>query len=218
MAKKFSFGSILGATARAADQAMRAASREREKQRKQSEKLLAKMESEQRKIRAKQEEERIIADYQSRGYVYVTVKSLDKYIKGASMPESLFDEMQTATMKGASKVFIHQTTLDEMDEKLAEYKAKERKLHQCSTLNDKGVAYEKEDKINLAIKCYEKNIESDYPATHSFKRLMILYRKGKDYDNELRVINRALDVFESTHPFHEEAETRKNKVLEIMQK
>ena len=47
----------------------------------------------------------------------------------------------------------------------------------------------------MAIKTYEKNIESDFPAHHSHKRLMVLYRKNKDYENELRVIKRAVEVF-----------------------
>lgn len=105
---KFSFGNVISAAAKAADRAAKAASREQDKQRKQAEKLRIKLENEQRKIYAKQAELRQIVDYESRGYVFVTVKSLEKYIHGAIISESLFDDMQNATMRGASKIPVNQ--------------------------------------------------------------------------------------------------------------
>lgn len=80
-------------------------------------------------------------------------------------------------------------------EKLNEYKLIQKQLKSCVSLNNKGIEYEKSGNIKLAIKTYEKNILNDYPAHHSHKRLMVLYRKNKDYVNELRVIERALEVF-----------------------
>ena len=53
----------------------------------------------------------------------------------------------------------------------------------------------KEDMINEAIAVYEKAIIPQLPATHPYDRLMILYRKKKDYDNEIRIIKIAISVF-----------------------
>lgn len=66
----------------------------------------------------------------------------------------------------------------------------------CAELNNTGMFLEKEGRIDEAIDVYEKNISGNcYPATHSFDRLMILYRKRKDYDNEIRVIQKAIKIF-----------------------
>lgn len=155
-------------------------------------------------------EQQRINDFASRGYVFVTVKSLEKYI--AVIDTNLLSEMNNATMSGCSKMFVHKDTLEVMENKLKAHKEKNKKLSQCASLNNKGMAYEEEGKISLAIKTYEKNIQSDCPAHHSFKRLMILYRKNKDYENERRVILRSLEVF----PGCQEYIDRLNKVEKLV--
>jgi tetratricopeptide (TPR) repeat protein len=61
--------------------------------------------------------------------------------------------------------------------------------------NIKGIKYEKEGKVNLAIKLYEKNISENFEGSHPYNRLAIIYRKQKDYQNEIRVLNKAVEVF-----------------------
>lgn len=69
-------------------------------------------------------------------------------------------------------------------------------LFKATELNNKGIALEKEGKIDEAIAVYEQNIAGDcYPAHHSFDRLIILYGKRKDLDNKRRVLLRAIEVF-----------------------
>lgn len=68
-------------------------------------------------------------------------------------------------------------------------------LDECTRNNNKGINLEKDGKIDQAIEVYERNIVLRYPATHSYWRLIKLYRKEKDYNNELRIINIAIDVF-----------------------
>ena len=84
-------------------------------------------------------------------------------------------------------------------EQLSHIQAENRKrgtaLQHCVELNNRGIAYEKMGKIEDAIATYEINISIGYTAHHAYKRLMILYRKQKDYHNERRVIIRALEVF-----------------------
>lgn len=67
---------------------------------------------------------------------------------------------------------------------------------------------EKEGMIDEAIAVYEKSILSKIPATAPYDRLMILYRKKKDYDNEIRIIKEAISVFMS------ENERRAGRVIE----
>lgn len=84
-------------------------------------------------------------------------------------------------------------------EQLSHIQAENRKrviaLQHCVELNNRGISYEKMGKIEDAIATYEINITLGYSAHHAYKRLMILYRKQKDYHNERRVILRALEIF-----------------------
>ena len=55
--------------------------------------------------------------------------------------------------------------------------------------------YEKEQEISNAIKYYELCIQSNFEGSHPYNRLAILYRKQKDYNNEIRVIEQAISIF-----------------------
>jgi len=49
--------------------------------------------------------------------------------------------------------------------------------------------------VQKAIKEYERYVESRQAKDAPYKRLCVLYRKSNDYDNEVRVIETAIDVF-----------------------
>lgn len=80
--------------------------------------------------------------------------------------------------------------------------------NESSRLIKLGIDLEKEGMINEAIAIYEKAIIPQLPATHPYDRLMILYRKKKDYDNEVRIIKIAISVF------MKENERRAGRVIE----
>lgn len=62
--------------------------------------------------------------------------------------------------------------------------------------NDKRIKLEKQGYIAKAIAIYEENIKGDcYLAIHPFNRLLVLYRKAKDYENEKRVAEKAISLF-----------------------
>ena len=71
----------------------------------------------------------------------------------------------------------------------------EKNLAQTANMNMSGIDLEKQGDIAGAIKIYEENIALRVPATHAYNRLMILYHKAKDYENEARVIRIAIEVF-----------------------
>ena len=52
--------------------------------------------------------------------------------------------------------------------------------------------------VQKAIKEYERYVEAKQPKDAPYKRLCILYRKANDYDNEVRVIKTAIEVFDGT--------------------
>src|ERR1051326_2333258 len=55
---------------------------------------------------------------------------------------------------------------------------------------------EEDDDVNKAVRFYEQNIKEDYADKISFERLMIIYRKQKEYKEELRGIKRGIEVFQ----------------------
>ena len=62
-------------------------------------------------------------------------------------------------------------------------------------LNNRGIQQEKDGQIDDAIATYEECIQIGYPAHHAYKRLMVLYSKRGDKENELRVTKLAVDKF-----------------------
>lgn len=133
------------------------------------------------------------------------------------LPPDLFMELNKLSLQGTC-AHITTSTIIELDRRLAERKAKDKALSDCARLNNKGKEYEKAGKITLAIRTYEKNIAGNcYPATHSFDRLMVLYRKQKEYDKELAVIEKALMVFD-IEDLLSKYKKRKQKVMELINK
>lgn len=63
--------------------------------------------------------------------------------------------------------------------------------------NLKGIELEKLGKVNEAIELYEKNIEENFDGNHPYDRLATIYRKNKDFKNEIRVLEKAIYVFEN---------------------
>ena len=93
-------------------------------------------------------------------------------------------------------------TIDESKFKLMQVKkdayekAKER-VTTTVALNNKGTEQEKSGDEESAIATYEECIKTGYPATHAYDRLLVLYRKRKDYINEKRICQLAIDTFKN---------------------
>lgn len=68
--------------------------------------------------------------------------------------------------------------------------------------NDEARLAEQEGDLSKAVKLYEQNIKEDYADEFAFDRLMIIYRKQKDYRDELRVIKRGIELFEENMKDH----------------
>ena len=83
-----------------------------------------------------------------------------------------------------------------MKSKFDKYQEKQRALELCAELNNKGIELEKAGEIDKAIEVYELNIAGKcYPARHAFNRLLVLYRKNKNYKAEKKVCQKALKLF-----------------------
>ena len=172
-------------------------------------------------IKSEAAEKKALLDKYGRGNVIdlgngmVRVKKdpfVKKYMQGAILSDDIFwmDEDE------AGYITIPQSVIDDHEARRKERNEKDKKLARCVTLNNKGIALEKVGKISAAIKVYELNIadKTPYPAMHAFDRLMILYRKQKDYTNEIRVIQKAIQVF----PKDQKYKDRLIKALELANK
>jgi tetratricopeptide (TPR) repeat protein len=93
------------------------------------------------------------------------------------------------------KVKEKQSSFNELDMLKNENKIIQEGLEKTASRNNSGIVLEKDGKIDEAIKVYEENVNDNVVATHSYDRLMIIYRKRQDYKNEIRIINIAMDVF-----------------------
>ncbi|HUS02782.1 MAG TPA: hypothetical protein VMY77_13685 [Chitinophagaceae bacterium] len=82
------------------------------------------------------------------------------------------------------------------------------------TIEEADDAEENED-IPLAIKDYEEAIKSNPLLEKAYDRLMILYRKEKDYKKELGLINSGIKAFET---FYRSKKSGSKKIAEISKK
>ena len=60
-----------------------------------------------------------------------------------------------------------------------------------------GKRLEKEGKVLKAKALYEANISEDFQGSFPYRRLAILYRKRKSIEEEIRVLEKAVSVFQS---------------------
>lgn len=63
--------------------------------------------------------------------------------------------------------------------------------------NLRGIQLEKEDKIEEAIELYEENIKENFDGNHPYDRLAVIYRKQRRIEDEIRVLEKAIWVFEN---------------------
>lgn len=135
-----------------------------------------------------------------------TVVHIDEFYQyhTISIPENIRDKMDDAIFRGEEYIEIPDYILREIEETTAKRKTEYRRLNECCARNNNGIAFEKAGHIDAAIAEYEENIKGGYRALHSYNRLMILYRKRKDYDNEIRVIDYSIEVFSGDDRFNGE--------------
>jgi hypothetical protein len=116
-------------------------------------------------------------------------------IAGTELGKKLFRIYIRARSNNFNNVVLKKTDYKDFLKLKAARESEDYGLNNTARLNNEGIAFEKSGKIEQAINIYESNIKIGYPATHSYERLMILYHKRKDFENEKRVIEIAIQVF-----------------------
>ena len=64
-------------------------------------------------------------------------------------------------------------------------------------LNQLGIKLEKEGKTGEPIAIYESLLDDNFEGSHPYDRLAIIYRKQKKKDEVIRVLEKAIYVFEN---------------------
>ena len=59
-----------------------------------------------------------------------------------------------------------------------------------------GKVYEKTDQINEAEKLYQKNVMAGDEGRHPYERLAVIYKKQKRIEDEIGILNHAIDFFQ----------------------
>ena len=62
--------------------------------------------------------------------------------------------------------------------------------------NLKAIELEKAGEIEKAIALYEENITEGFKGNHPYDRLATIYKNQIDLDNEIRVLEKAIIIFE----------------------
>ncbi len=138
---------------------------------------------------------------------------IKKYKDKYSIPENVDAEKEDdkgeelkPTIEISLDDFYHGGTKEEFQRKFEEVQARNREWQeQFSTImhhQGKGIELEKEKDIDGAISEYKQAIACGESATlispnnylHSMERLMVLYRKQKDYNSEIAIIEKAIQV------------------------
>ena len=64
--------------------------------------------------------------------------------------------------------------------------------------NLKAIEYEKKGNIEGAISLYEKNVDEDFQGTHPYERLSQLYLDSGKKEDLIRILEKAIIVFEGS--------------------
>jgi hypothetical protein len=133
------------------------------------------------------------------------------------MTKAEFERLEDSILAGHQAEFSDQE-ISAMELRLINKKEKDDLLFRTADRNSRGIKAEAEKNTELAIKLYEENIADGYPATHSYNRLLILYRRTHRYENELRIIDHAKEVFKNDVAMQAKMDSRRIKALGLLEK
>lgn len=85
--------------------------------------------------------------------------------------------------------------MDELDREIEEYQKQNKIFERQTKRNLKGIELEKQGRIDEAIELYEENISDRFEGSHSYNRLTIIYRKRGQIGDEIRVLQKAIQVY-----------------------
>lgn len=113
-----------------------------------------------------------------------------------------------------SWLFGNNSNKSDLEDKKAELNSLNARYDSLYAINQQGQEYEKKGETEKAIKTYEVGLQKNTDTPHTYKRLAILYRKKKDKENEMRVLNSALSNLKSSNTHYKWFKNRKDKLID----
>ena len=129
---------------------------------------------------------------------------LEEYIAGDSIPESVLMELQLKRLAGEEEACVSKEVLATVQEQCAKYWKGETERETCLVLEEHARDMEEKGELEKAIALYERNVDSGYPAYHSFDRLVTIYDERGDLMKKIEVLKKAIQAFGSQHPILKE--------------
>ncbi len=127
---------------------------------------------------------------------------LEKYIQGAVIDRQTMDLMQDAKLENKEHVSISTKKLYEIEQKLNDYLEKRESENHVHQLKIKARELEKNNQLNQASSIYLQIFDfcqkEQIPLNrylHDIERLLIIYRKTKQYDKENDFLKTVLSKF-----------------------
>jgi len=143
----------------------------------------------------------------------MSIKTLSAYI--SVMSQEQFERLEDMTLGISIKSSFSASELEDLEYKLREKNKKEELLLATATRNNEGRAFEMRGDLATSIRLYEENIATGYPATFSYERLMVLYKKNKQPNDEIRVVEKAIKDFEKDSRYKKEVAKWKLRLQKI---
>lgn len=110
-------------------------------------------------------------------------------------PETFMNIQEFTDENGKRFIIVNRAKWKEATEEMQRRQSVDDEIAMTASLNNEGIALEKDGKEDEAIAVYEQNVARKSKARHSYDRLLVLYKKRKDKDNELRIAKVASSVF-----------------------
>ena len=94
----------------------------------------------------------------------------------------------------------------------------EKESDECTKRNLKGIELEKKGKIKKAMALYEENIKRGFEGNHPYDRLAIIYHRLGRIDDEIRILRKAISVFENISDIRSDREPKLKKFKKRLEK
>ncbi len=151
------------------------------------------------------EENIVLLDYYTEEEVNVVIPSKSVLVEITDEDKTIYclDSSDYVKLKrylskeGKKYVVVDKKKWKKAEEEMERRRARNKEIELTASINNEGIVAEKQGDFDRAIELYEQNVNRQSDGHHSYDRLLVLYRKRKDFDNELRIAKIATSLFPS---------------------
>lgn len=127
-----------------------------------------------------------------------------------------FNICEKESLAGFNYFIMSKSDYEEVQKIVRENENRDFFLNETARLNNEGIALESEDRIDEAVMTYEDNVKLGYPARHSYDRLIVIYHKRDDKENEERILRIAIEKFPNDGSYKKKLDKLTGQYTEIL--